>query len=378
MPVEEIARQLILEGHLEQEPPLALVEDALDSVEGPTNFISDDPDQADIELEPCDACGLPSDSLSEFEENRLCDRCDMVFWTAQVLETSDVTDEAEIIATLAFAAHSKYQNLRDEETREGFLRSFTRKYPNFELIRFVEGIPVIRLNKAVAEVLRYAGSELPQLVRLRILSKFADLDEVAALYQRVLEREGLPTSRDSRGSLSWQYEDMHLVVDVGPREKIHSTRIKQCAEYPQTARFSFPLPSVIAAQCQALVGLPRKPGRDGSREVFASGLGDHGRPKPKKPHTTIPACVAWYLGECEERRKPEEKRREPRERRPQIAKMLNHHLSLSQTLVDTPWSSGDSVWEDAGEVGPRFDLVLYLLQKRLSALDGFSSNNPFR
>ena len=35
MPVEEIARQLVLEGHLEREPPLELVEDALDGAELP-------------------------------------------------------------------------------------------------------------------------------------------------------------------------------------------------------------------------------------------------------------------------------------------------------------------------------------------------------
>jgi hypothetical protein len=31
-------------------------------------------------------------------------------------------------------------------------------------------------------------------------------------------------------------------------------------------------------------------------------------------------------------------------------------------LDDAPWRSGDPVWEDAREVGPRFDLALLLLQ----------------
>src|SRR5215218_8694813 len=42
MPVEEIARQLVLEGHLEQEPPLTLVEDALDSDELPPPYFVED------------------------------------------------------------------------------------------------------------------------------------------------------------------------------------------------------------------------------------------------------------------------------------------------------------------------------------------------
>jgi hypothetical protein len=320
MLAEEIARQLVLEGHLEQEPPLALVEGALDSVELPPYFVEDEPGPVNIELERCDACGLLADSLVELEGDRLCDRCDAVFWTAQMLRKSDVTDEAEIIATLAFAAHSKHEGLRDEKNRAMFSRTFSHRYPSFELVRFVEDVPVIRLRKAVAEIVRYTGSELPRRVRLRILSKFADPDEVATLYRRILQRENLPVFADSRGSVSWQYDDAHLVVDVGPREEIHFTRLNQFAEYPQTVRFSFPMPSVIAALCEALVGVPRKPGRDGSREMFAVGLGDHGRSKSKKPHTTVPACVAWYVGEREENRQPKERRLTPKERRPRSRK----------------------------------------------------------
>jgi hypothetical protein len=361
MPVEEIARQLVLEAHLHQEPPLALVEDALDNIDFPLYLVDDGP-KADAELDTCDACDLPSDSLVELEGDRVCDRCDAVFWTAQMLQKSDVTDEAEIIATLAFISQNKYENLRDEKNRVTFSQNFDQKYPSFELIRFVEDIPVIRLRKAVAEVVRYKGSKLPQRIRLRILSKFARQDEVKELYRRVLEQENLPIAPDSRGSVSFQYADGHLVVDVGPREDIHSTRLEGLDKYPQALRFSFPLPDVIAALCEALVGIPRTRGRDGSREMFAVGLGDHGRPAPKKPHTTIPACVAWYLGEREENRQPKEGRLRPKERRPRVAKMLNRHLFGNHVLVDAPWSSSDPVWEDAREVGPRFDLALLLLQ----------------
>src|SRR3712207_2024895 len=170
-----------------------------------------------MELDRCDACGLLADSLVELEGDRLCDPCDAVFWTAQMLRKSDVTDEAEIIATLAFAAHSTYESLRDEKNRVTFSRNFTHRYPSFELIRVVEDVPIIRLRKAVAEVVRYTGSELPRWVRLRILSKFADPDEVATRYRRVLQQENLPVFAGSRGSVSWQYEDAHLVGGVGPQ-----------------------------------------------------------------------------------------------------------------------------------------------------------------
>jgi hypothetical protein len=42
--------------------------------------------------------------------------------------------------------------------------------------------------------------------------------------------------------------------------------------------------------------------------------------------------------------------------------MLNRHLFGNLVLVDTPWSPNDSVWEDAQEVGPRFDVALHRLQ----------------
>jgi hypothetical protein len=55
MPVEEIARQLVLEGHLEQEPPMALVEDALDSAELSSYFVEDEPGRKEDSMCMCKA-----------------------------------------------------------------------------------------------------------------------------------------------------------------------------------------------------------------------------------------------------------------------------------------------------------------------------------
>jgi hypothetical protein len=320
------------------------------------------PEPTNTELERCDSCGQLADALCELEGDRLCDRCDAVFWTAQVLTKAGIADEAEIIATLAFAAHRKYESLRDEKSRAAFSRDFARKYPSFELIRFVEDVPTIRPRKVDVEVLRYTGSELPRAIRLRILSKFVRSDEVAELYQYAVEQEELPVATDSRGSISWQHEGRYLVVDVGPREEIPATRLEGFDKYPQVLRFSFPVGSVVAAICQALIGSPLRPGSKREDEMFAVGLGDHGRPKTKTAKTLIPACVAWHIGERYAEVKPEGRRLKPRERRPRVAKMLNRHLFYSHRLEDNPYSSADSVWEDAKEVGPRFNLAVYLLQ----------------
>jgi hypothetical protein len=313
------------------------------------------PEPAGKELQPCASCGRPSDALQDVDGDRICDKCDALFWTAEMLTRAKITNEAEIVASLAFATHSRYENLRDEKRRRAFSSAFAFRYPSFELIRFAEDVPVIRPRKVGVEVLRYAGSKLPRRIRLRALSKFADPDEVAELYQHSLELEKLPVARDSRGSVGWQPEDASLVVEVGPREDIHHTRLETLAEYPKGLRFSFPHPDLVSALCKTLIGSPLRPGSKRADELFASVLSDFGRPKTKTARTLIPACVAWYVGERDGHIKP-------RERRPRVAKALNRHLFYRHLLVDNPYSSSDSVWEDAKEVGARFDLCLHLLQ----------------
>ena len=92
--------------------------------------------------------------------------------------------------------------------------------------------------------------------------------------------------------------------------------------------------------------------------MFATKLGDHDRPRRKAAKTTIPACVAWYIGEHDQHSRPAE-------RRPRVAKMLNRHLLEpleKKMLADDPWSPRDPVWDDANEVGPRFDLARLFFQ----------------
>ena len=59
--------------------------------------------------ETCDACQRPAEALYERGNDRLCDSCSALFWTAEVLFDNEVSDEATIIATMAFAAHTRKQ-----------------------------------------------------------------------------------------------------------------------------------------------------------------------------------------------------------------------------------------------------------------------------
>ena len=272
-----------------------------------------------------------------------------MFAVAKVLYRSRVEDEAQIIATLAYAArHGEYTL-----SRKGIANRYTR----FDHIQTRKGVPFLRPKLAIAQVVRYPGHSLPMQVRLEILSKFAAAEEIAAMYHEILQKESLPVFTSSPGSVSWEDKDMRLVVNVSPHNEIRPHRLEDIKHYPQVYAFSFPMPSVIEALCRALIGAPRRPGTPGD-ELFASGLGDHGRPKHMSPDTLIPACVAWHVGE-------HNRDVRPNKRRGRVAQILNRHVLQplgKPALWDSPYNPEDLVWDDATQVGPRFQRALLFLQ----------------
>jgi hypothetical protein len=231
----------------------------------PAYFMESVPGTAEAQLERCDCCQRLAENLSVYSNeteqegdkpDRLCDHCVAVFWAAEILLGSETTDEAEIVPTLAFAAQHRHRGSE-------LLENLERKYPRFEMIRFVDNVPVLQIKHVFAEVIRYPSNMLVKQVRLRILTKFAKLERVANLYQETLAQENLPVHARSPGSISWEYKDAELVVDIGPREEIKSSRLN-IEKYPQGYRFSFPLPSVVQAVSEALVGSPKRPGTSAS------------------------------------------------------------------------------------------------------------------
>jgi hypothetical protein len=130
------------------------------------------------ELETCNCCLYPAEDLDSDDGDQLCMTCKAVFWTAQVLSSSDVTDEAEVIPTLALAAHRarRAQPLSEHSARP---------YPHFELTRTVDDVPVLRLKSVFVEVARYPESGFAKLVQFKVLSKFAEPDKIAGLYREV-------------------------------------------------------------------------------------------------------------------------------------------------------------------------------------------------
>jgi hypothetical protein len=267
---------------------------------------------------------------------------------------SDVDDESEIVSTLALALRAgTLWDIHDLQQREVAARELAGRYASFDLANVVGGVPVVRMKPAIAEVIRYPGSKLAQRVRIRILSKFADAENMAKLYREILERERLPVVNASPGSVSWEYAKAHLVVDVGPREEIELTRLDQFTEYPQVYRFSFPLPFVVGAVLRGLLGHGQK-----KNQVFAAVMADHGRPTSMMPKNLIPACVLWYI-------RGERGERATVSRDSEAADVLNQQLlePLGKPRITT--SRDDGIWRDAQKISDRFDLARYFLQKNL-------------
>lgn len=253
---------------------------------------------------------------------------------------------------------------RERNHRNAGVRGFWRRAPGAEVfaavyrrvefVRLEDRVPVVRLRPAVVETLPYSGHALPRIVRVEVLSKFANPAGVAEFYRQAVVENGLPVFNRSPGTVSWDYRDGRLVLDVGPREQIESGRLPDM--YPQVYRFSFPMPSVVKAMVQALLGAPARPGTTGD-EMFASGLGDHGRPTGGAPDTVIPACVAWYAGERHQEGRP-------KDRRPRIARVLNRALlsPLGKPLLSEGRAQGGRFWEDAKRFGGRFDRARLFIQ----------------
>jgi hypothetical protein len=303
-------------------------------------------------FDTCRVCDHPAEVLQEWDKTRMCHSCVTMFWFADVLMESEVT-ETEIVPTLAFALHAEaLREIRDPQQRIAEAREALVRYPVVEVTEFVRGVPVLRMKEALAEAVRYPKSELARTVRVRVLSRYARPDAVAALYGEVCKREGLPIHGSSAGSISWDCSEMHLKVRVGPREEIHASRLGHFDEYPRVRRFAFPLPSVVEAVVRALLGRGQN-----KNLMFGALLSDLGRKPRMHPETAVTACVLWHLRGEWVGGKPKVPRSE------EAARLINRLLlrPLDKPPIDI--TRNDAIWRDAAKVAHRFDRCRFLLQK---------------
>jgi hypothetical protein len=303
----------------------------------------------------CDSCRQPAGELVNLAGGRLCEGCRVVLWTASILFDNDITDENEVVTTMAFAAYAAEGWIPAGNQSTEDLEELTRQYPYFELVKVVDDVPVLRLRPVVVNVVRYPGTEQPSKVLIEVLSEFVKPDTVAELYKQTLLEEQIHFHECGGGNVTWDSEKFLLSMSVGAKKELPSGRVGIRSEYPRGRIYSFPPPEIVRGFYETLLGSTDKRTFAG----YAPFLGDHERPTPKTGEKTILACVAWYVGEWDDTVKPAD-------RRPRVARTLNRHLLNPLGKPELPedcWSPADTIWRDAQEVSQRFRRAKYFLQQ---------------
>jgi len=78
-----------------------------------------------------------------------------LLWFTEVLLEAAVTEE-EIVSTQAFARHAVVLwAIQNSEERATVAHKLVGRYPAFDLVEVINGVPVLRMKHAMVEVVRY-------------------------------------------------------------------------------------------------------------------------------------------------------------------------------------------------------------------------------
>jgi len=290
----------------------------------------------------CDTCGGPTEDLQSLRRragDNVCEQCDALFTAAHALLDSNVLDEAIVLGTLAFA-WSKSAWAADPAD-----------YGRLEYLGAADGVPLLRLLDITAGVVTYDGSLIPKAIKLDVYSRDVKPQELAEVYERLLEKHGIHFDECSGGSVAWDIEHASLTLTVRAMKELHRSRVSLSKTYPSGRIYSFPPPALVSGFYRTLLGSTDKRTFSG----YAYALAESGRHTPQK---AVMGSVAWLMGESDAI--------PLQERRPRIAKALNKHLLAprgKQELPEDYWTPDDTVWRDASRLGPRLMRILYHLQE---------------
>jgi hypothetical protein len=269
------------------------------------------------ELDTCTVCRRLATELIDEAGDRLCVRCRAVFRAARALFKEGVTDEREIVPTLAFAAHAGARWALVNEKLPEYFREvwpdvFAQIYKGFKLTSVVDSVPMLRQELAVVEVERYAGTELPRRIYIRAFSRSAKPEFIATLYEQTLLEEHIPYDRCKRISFpSTEVADAHLIIAVGPDREVTPEKAYVLSENPWMRRPSFPPPSLVRDYYKVILGSVY----GGRFKGFSYAL--PGRQSgPKSEEKFLKACLAAHVND----------RKESSERRPRAARLINRHV----------------------------------------------------
>jgi hypothetical protein len=337
----------------------------------PTNAGSESP-----ELEICSSCRrLTTQPVNEVGD-RLCGRCTAVFSAARTLFKEGVTDEREIVPTLAFAAHARTRwtavnEKLPEYFREVWPEVFAQTYKGFKLVRVVAGVPVLRQESAVVEVEQYSGTELPRRIYIRAFSRSAKPKLIETQYERTLLEEHISYDRCKQISFpSTEVADAHLIIAVGPDRELTPKEAGVLSENPWRRRPSFPPPSLVRDYYKMMLG-----------SVYAGQFKGYsyalpGRQSgPKSGEKFLTACLAAHVND----------HNESSELRPRAARLMNRHVlepCNKPKLQEDSGHARDYVFELEPGASHHLLQAEYLLQQYLqrdtppSALERVFAKHP--
>ncbi len=306
------------------------------------------------EYEVCDACTTPARELRRYAGDAICERCEGLFTAVHALFDNKITDEEEIVGTLAFVQFAFHPTV---ETASNYRR--------LEVVKIVDEVPVMRLRKMAILVVAHERSDIARAVDIEVFSRHADPSEVSALYERTLMERGIHYDQCSGGAIAWSMRNACLTITVKPEKELHPARVPYFKEeYSRGRIYSFAPPSLVRDICRTLLGSANKRTLSG----YAYALGDHGRSTKMTSEKTILGCTAWLLGE-------KDKSQKPKVQRPRIARVLNNHLlkPLDKPLLsEDGWSPEDTIWRDAAKVSQRLMRVGSFVQ--LSDTESFKQH----
>ena len=290
--------------------------------------------------EPWDSHSIPTEQ--RYEE---------LLRAARVLFEAGITEEGQIIPTLAFAARfwevpylrhirDQFVETGDERERRVELREkFTNTFgPFLEALEVVNGVLVIRqVPIRILHTLNKAG--VTEEISIDVFRRSARPKDVAELYEESLKSYGIPYDTD-RGDISYKVYINYIRLMARPENRTIDLVGKHMV-WPklQEEQQPFPPPRLVKNMYEGVRGSMDK--RKSSGFVYI--LGGKERGPGAEPDSLIPACVAWYVGN-------RGRLIRQHELKPKVAKVLNEHLLNpcgKDTLSETSWDSSQPVWRNA-------------------------------
>lgn len=321
----------------------------------------------------CDGCHLiflkSQADLVSHGGDWLCERCRSVLWAACVLFERDIIDEDIIIPTLVFARNAARSTMyKDLAKMDGpvegctpyvlaqiafdglglSLLSTEQAYMGLELVKVVDGVPLVQVHPYAVLAENHPGTQLPKRVCFQILSQRVKPASIRDRYEQFLKEQGAYWGENLSGCISYNFSRSYLEVRIEGLGEAYTWGLEDSRNVLHWPIYHFPQPTLVEGFCEGLLRSLRN-GEWKREDVY--GLDLYGKPLNKTAEKIIPAFVAWHVGIGVEGRiyAPDRNR---------VSQVLNKHLLRpcgKPELPEDHWSPSDTVWRDVEALRLRFE-----------------------